>query len=522
MLALAACGGDPANVADSEEFRPTTILDAVLVGDRQSVEQFIALGANVNATELDGTSLLMRAIHGRFPEIAKLLINAGASVSAANRYGVSPLYLAARGTDAATIRALLAAGADANTALPEGETVLMTAAKAGDAEVVRMLLTGSSGIALGAFAEPTAASGTASGYGAAAAVTPEPENRADPNAKEGWYGQTALMWAAAEGHTNVVRLLLAAGANVDERSRLVDVPESSYERLDGDFAYPKTPKGGLTALHFAARAGAPDAVRALIEGGADLDTVDAEGTSAVLLATLNDRFDVTRVLLEAGADPNVADIYGRTVLLAATDAHTRDAAPRPASSPPLTSRATPVEVVVLALRNGADPNAALVDKPPGDSAEREQNLVLDKATTPLFRAAMSGDVEIMSLLLDAGANPLAPTEGNTTPLMAAAGVGWHQSINRGREADAIEALELLLARGGDLNAANHAGDTPLHGATLRGSTAIIQFLVDHGARVDTKNDKGQTPLDIAMGVPAEQIPYNEAAASLLRRLTQTG
>jgi uncharacterized protein len=522
MLGLAACGSDPASVEveESEEFRPTTILDAVLVGDRQAVERFIAGGANVNATELDGTSLLMRAIHGRFPEIAKLLINAGASVSAANRYGVSPLYLAARGTDAATIRALLAAGADANTSLPEGETVLMTAAKAGDAEVVRMLLTGSSGIALGAFTEPTAAAGTASGYGAAAAATPEPANRADPNAKDGWYGQTALMWAAAEGHTNVVRLLLAAGASVDERSRLVDAPESSYERLEGDFAYPKTPKGGLTALHFAARAGAPDTVRTLIEGGADLDTVDAEGATAVLLAALDGRFDVTRLLLEAGADPRIADLYGRTVLFAAADAHTRDAAPRAAS--PLTSQATAVDVVVLALRNGADPNAALVDKPPSDSDEREQNPILDRGATPLFRAALSGDLEIMRLLLDAGANPLAPTEGNTTPLMAAAGVGWHESISRGREADAIEALELLLARGGDVNAENHTGDTALHGATLRGSTAIIQFLVDHGARVDTKNDKDQTPLDIAMGVPAERIPYNEATASLLRRLTQTG
>ena len=521
MLGLAACDGDPVNEEQSAEFRPTTILDAVLVGDRPAVEEFIARGANVNSTELDGTSLLMRAIHGRFPEIAKSLVNAGASVSAANRYGVSPLYLAARGADAATMRALLGAGADANTSLPEGETVLMTAARAGNADVVRMLLTGSSGVGISAFTEPTATTGAASGYGANAVATPGPANRADPNAKEGWYGQTALMWAAAEGHSDVVRLLIAAGANVDERSRLIDAPESSYERLDGDFVYPKTPTGGLTALHFAARAGASDAVRTLIEGGATLDPVDAEGMSAVLLAALNGRFDVACVLLEAGADPNVADIYGRTVVFAATDVHSRDAAPRPAA-PSTTTQFTAVDIVALALGNGADPNAALVDRPPSDSDEREPNPILDQGATAFFRAAMSGDLEIMHLLLEAGANPLVSTADNTTPVMAAAGVGWRGSVSRGRESDALEALELLLARGGDVTAANHLGDTALHGATLRGSTAIIELLVDHGADVNAKNGKGQTPLDIAMGVPAERIPYNEATASLLRRLTQTG
>jgi len=190
----------------------------------------------VNAAETDGTTLLMRAIHGRSPEIAKLLIDAGANASAANRYGVSALYLAARSTDAQTVQALLAAGADANGSLPEGETVLMTAAKTGSAEIVQALLGDSSAV--------FAAGAATSGYSSVSVPTGR-ENRADPNAKEGWHGQTALMWAAAEGHAEVVRLL--------------------------------------------------------IEAGADLNAADKEGTTALILATLNGHLDVAALLLDAGA-----------------------------------------------------------------------------------------------------------------------------------------------------------------------------------------------------------------------------
>jgi uncharacterized protein len=531
VLGLAACGREPANVEPSAEFRPTTILDAVLVGDRPAVEQFITRGANVNATEVDGTSLLMRAIHGGFPEIAKLLIDAGARLSATNRYGVNPLYLAARRSDASTTRELLAAGADANTSLPEGETVLMTAAKAGSAEIVRMLLAGRSGIARPTFRDSAGAA--TSGYGAAAVTGVGPDNRADPNAKEGRYGQTALMWAAAEGHVEVAQLLIAAGANVNERSRIIDAPESSYERLEGDFVYPKSPHGQLAALHFAAREGALDMLPVLIAAGAELDAVDAEGTSALLLATLAGRFDVARALLEAGANPNVADDYGRTVLFAATDLHTRDASRLAAV--PIGSERAAVDIVALALAKGADPNIPLTDRPPSDPDRRPQlDPIIEKGATPLLRAALSADLEIMDLLLAAGADPLVatdardpavlggvarPANGRTTALMAAAGVGWRDSSRRGADGDAIAALQRLLDRGANVNAANQMGDTALHGAALRGSPAIMRLLVERGANLNAVNAKGQTPLDIALGVPSEGIPRNEAGAALLRALS---
>jgi ankyrin repeat protein len=499
-------------------YRPGNLLEAVLLGDRPAVDRFLAAGADVDATEADGTTPLMRAVHGGFPEITFKLIAVGADVSRANRYGVTALYLAARGGDAAATRALLAAGADADTALPEGETALMTAAKAGNAAVVRTLLTGGTEfLSLSALADdsPVTVTQPSSGYGSLT-NPPLPTNRANVNAREGWYGQTALMWAAAEGYADVVRLLLESGARIDARSREIDKPESYAEWQQGS-AYPTVPRGRLTALHFAAREGQFDALQALVDGGANLDAVDAEGKTAVVYATLNDHLDVAALLLESGAAANAADAYGRAPLLAAVHLNTLNANARPAGR--AANAPSPVDIVKLALANGADPNAALRRDVPGDPAQGIAHPLLDAGTTPFLRAAMSSDLETMNLLLAAGADPLATTSAGTTSLMAAAGVGGREPISRGRGVDAIQALELLLAQGVDINATNQTGNTALHGAALRGSTAIIQFLVDHGANALVKNAKGQTPLDIAVGVPDDRIPYNESAASLLRRLT---
>lgn len=525
LFVVAGCSqNDRAPTPGGEaSFEPKSLLESVLVGDEAAVENFLARGSNPNATEADGTTLLMRAVHGRFPRIARQLIDAGANVSAGNRYGVTPLYLAAQAGDAITARALLAAGADANTALPEGETVLMTAAKNGSVEVVRALL-GEADQAAGS--DESATGETAAGYSASRATGSS--GGAEPNAKEGWYGQTALMWAAAEGHVDVIRALIGAGANVDLHSDRFDAPEPHPDRLRGGFAYPRIPRGRLTALHFAARQGKLEAARALVDAGADLDAVDEDGADALILATLNGHLDLAGMLLEAGANPNVADSYGRTTLFAAVDL---EAAER------TEDRLSRVDLIELALAKGASPDAALTKSLPNDRARRRdgESPILVEGATAFLRAAMAGDLEVMSLLLAAGANPLVATaqhepgpgdaadraaSGGTTALMAAAGVGWRESVSRGREGDAIKAIQLLLDRGADINAANQGGDTALHGATLRGSTAIIQFLVDHGANLYAKNARGWTALDIATGQPEQRIPYNEATATLLRRLMQ--
>ena len=493
-----------------------TVIEAVRAGKVEDIAHYLEQGGDVNAPEADGTTLLMWAIEARNPAVAEMLIDAGADVSRVNRYGITALYLAARQGDAVATRALLAHGANANGALPEGETVLMTASKNGNPEVLSLLLRG------GADVDGTMPAGESPFlYGA------------DPNAREGWHQQTALMWAAATGNVDAMRVLIGSGASVDDYTATILAPIVKDEVRQGGFVYADIPPGRLTALHFAAREGRIESVRTLIEVGADLDIGDDFETNALVLATLNGYLDIAGLLLEAGADPNVADKYGRTVLFMATDLNTLDHNPRP--PPRMQSELSPVGLVKLALANGAEVDVPLKSTLPKWCAQGcTHNPILVEGATALLRAAMSGDVEIVKILLEAGADPMAVTseqeqsefdieqdlhpDGQTTPFLAAAGVGWRDLISRGRDNDAIEVIQIFLDLGADINQSNQAGHTALHGATYRGSPAIIQFLVENGADLSAENGRGWTALDIAMGQPDQRIAPNQDTTVLLRSL----
>jgi ankyrin repeat protein len=236
---LAACSADapPPPVDALGNYQPATLAEAVLLRNRTAVENFLALGVDPNEPETDGTTPLMRAVQMRMPRIAQLLIDASADVKKANYYGVTPLYVAARAGDAVATQMLLAAGADANATLPAGETVLMTAAKSGDPDVVRALLTGGiEGVSLPELGEARAAARVAEAAGYASPTNPAiARNYADVNARERWYGRTALMLAAAEGHADVVDLLVEAGADpnlLDQEGSSALSLARSYGHLD--------------------------------------------------------------------------------------------------------------------------------------------------------------------------------------------------------------------------------------------------------------------------------------------------
>jgi ankyrin repeat protein len=243
--ALVGCGNEPPPPAAGRPglYQPATLAEAVVLRNSTAIENFLALGVDPNDPEADGTTPLMRAVSSQMASTAQLLISAGADVRKTNSYGVTALYIAARASDAAATRMLLAAGADANVALPtSGETVLMTAAKAGNADVVRALLTGGiDGVSLAevaaARAEARAAALVAEGAGYSAPASPAIANNnyAEVNARERLYGRTALMIAALEGHLEVARLLIEAGADlglVDEGNSTALTLARSYNNLD--------------------------------------------------------------------------------------------------------------------------------------------------------------------------------------------------------------------------------------------------------------------------------------------------
>jgi ankyrin repeat protein len=466
------------------------LVQALKDGDRATALTLARDAAEATATEADGTTALHWAVRQNDTELALRLLRAGADVNAANRYGVTPLRLAAVNGNAELLEELLDAGGDGNAVGQDGETLLMTVARGGHVDAARLLLT----------------------HGAAV------------DAREAWHGQTALMWAAAQGHPEMLRELIARGADVNARSN-----HEEWERQVTSEPRDKwLPPGSLTPLLFAARENCLRCLPVLIEAGADLNATTPDGISAVVLALINGHFDVAGALLEAGTDAKLADVSGRTALYAAIDFNTMVKSNRPAPKV-LENRLTGLDVARLALERGADVNALLKRLPPYRAKlDRGNDMMLGGGTTAFLRAAKAGDLPAMKLLLEHGADPtLAPTRSRINALMAAAGLGTAEQDTTGRsktEAQAIEAIQLLIDQGLDINAQASDGQTAVHGAAMQGFDEVIKFLVAKGARPDVADRDGFTPLDVALGkaggfgFSGNEGVVREGTAALLREL----
>ncbi|MGE0593934.1 MAG: ankyrin repeat domain-containing protein [Vicinamibacterales bacterium] len=442
------------------------LVDAVRAGDRAAVMRLLTDGADVQAPEADGSTALHWAARGGDGDMVARLLAAGAKPDVPNRLGVTPLALAVAGADSATIDALIRAGGNPAAASEEGETLLMTAAEAGNLAAVRTLLA----------------------------------HGADPNAAESWQGQTALMWAAGGGHADIVTALLEAGARPDVQATMLPgqprLPRGQGVAIQA--AHSNFPKGGLAALHFAAREGAIDAARALVDGGANLDITEPDGLTPLYMAIINAHFDLAAMLVERGANVNQADRVGRTPLFMTVDANTMEwlfSRPIPRASGELTA----MDLARRLIAAGADVNARLTGRPFILHHNATGNRNIQEGATPFFRASTTSDLPMMQLLLDAGADPTITTTMGTTPLMVLAGLNWVDIASLGREQDSLTGIELLLARGADVNAANSLGETAAHGAAQRGADRVMQLLADRGAVLDQVNREGRTPMDEARG-----------------------
>jgi uncharacterized protein len=498
------------------------LAEAVQRGDVEAVRALLAAGGlDVDAPSRDGTPALHWAVRYGDRETIALLLEAGADVSLPNRYGVRPLSLALEAGDAALTRRLLDAGADPGAPDRAGEPPLLIAARAGDPELSRALL----------------------------------EHGAAVDARDAHFGQTALMIAAREGQLETARTLIAAGADVDAQTkpeappRFIP-PSESPEGLSRGAGIIRAgwpegrgkrfpAAGSKTPLLYATREGHFELARLLIDHGASLELADGNGVTPLINAIVNasiirvnragtsDHLKIAQLLLDAGANVNAADWYGETPLWAAVDVRNlelgRDG----------NDRGVRDEVLALIERlldNGANPNARTREYP----HERRFILVVVGSVswvdltgqTPFLRAAASGDVEVMRLLLAHGADPHIATEAGTTPLMVAAGVNWAVAETFDLGADALlEAVKLTHSLGLDVNAVNSMGIAAIHGAANRGANDVIEYLAANGARLDVADAQGRTPLDWAAGVflathPPVRKP--ETIALLERLLRERG
>jgi uncharacterized protein len=516
-------------------YADSTLVDAVRQRDAATARALIAQGADVNAADGDGSTALHWAAGNGDLALTQALLKAGASVKAVTRIGgMSPLFMAARNGNAAIVDALLKAGANANEANANGTTVLMTAAASGSGPAVALLL----------------------------------DRGADPNATDVTNGQTALMFAAARNSVEAIHVLLAHKADSSVQTKVVtlkrvrvDANGDPLPDNDGDKAAPKphaeqeklpgvgfnkdgtplrrggdervfgaTVVGGMTALQFAAREGHAESVRALLEGGADINLVSAgEKTSPMVEAIINGHIDLAKFLLDHGANPNLANIDGLAPLYATIDMRWRHNTwyPQPTIEQEHTNY---LDFMTALLDHGADANFRVARKLWFRKFRYGDDWVEPVGATAFWRAAQANDVDAMRLLASRGADPNIPTTHFVTPLMVAGGIGFEYqgtNINPDSRLAAVKYLveELHL----DVNSKDDKRYTTLHGAAYVGDNDLVKYLVARGADVrarasgrlggtqgaeDVREGTGDSVADMANGPREKSLLHPDTVAIL--------
>ena len=491
--------------ASSQEF---SLADAAMNHDKLSVRALLESGADPDEPGQFATPAIHWLVRYDDVDTVRLLLEKGSDPDLATRYGETPLTLAVANGSTDMVKLLLEAGANANTVEHSGEPVLLSAAAVGVTGSVEALV----------------------------------EHGAVVDARDPAFGQTALMIAAREGHAGVVNYLIDQGADPNAATLIVGeerwVPPNSQRGFGFGIGIIRggTPAdrgrrnpipGGMTPLLYAARGDHTEVANLLLDAGADINQADANGIFPLLMAISNNKMATAHLLVERGSQINVSDWYGRSPLWEAVNV--RNLYLDSETFTNYVDRGPVLDLIKVLLDKGADVNARTAETPPF----RDHYLGVGSlewvdftGQTPFLTAALSADLTVMKLLLEYGADPNIHTYQGTSPLMAAAGVNWvvSQTYTEGPE-QLLETVKFCYELGMDVNQANSMGLTALHGAANRGSNDIIQFLVDHGAKLDAKDNEGRTPLTWAGGVflathPAEQKP--ESMALITQLLEERG
>jgi ankyrin repeat protein len=495
LVVLMLLAGTTAAAAATSE-----VADAAMRGDREAVRAALARKADVNAAQVDGTTALHWAVERDDVELAELLLTAGARVSTRTREGVMPLQLAAINGSASMVDRLLKAGADANGSLtPAGDTAVMMAARTGAIGAIRVLV----------------------------------EAGANVNARETWGGTTALMWAVSEGHADAARLLIGAGADVNACSNYVAAANGRGFEGRTPVANRRDPKvdefasGWLTPLMLAAREGDVELARLLADAGADINAVAGDGKTALALSIFNGNYDIASLLVDRQADVNKADAQRFTPLFWAVDRRNMETAP----NFPWMVTTDPLPLIRKLLDAGANPNALVNNTPRARMREGSPRIVF---ATPLMRAAFAADLELVTLLLQRGADPSIISRDGETMVSAAAGLAFIHGYHRGKSPEErLQVVKRFVELGNDVNQADDYGITPLMAAANYGNVPIIQYLIDVGADLAAhdlgKKNDGQfgssneplMPIDYAIGVgtfvPNNAVIIHEDAVALMEK-----
>ncbi len=446
--AVAALVAQKADVNAPQADGSTALEWAVHWNNAQAVDLLLKAGADTKAaTRLNATALYVAAESGNAAMLQKLLAAGADPNQTVLSQSETPLMFAARSGNVEAVRALLDKGAQMEaTEKLRGSTALLWAAEQNHPEVVKLLVErGAKVDAKTKIAAAAAAGGRRGAPAPAAAKAAAPDAAKAP---------------ASAGGIELAANTAPAGPAAAPRAKAA--PAVDEDDPDAFARPPAGGNGGITALILATREGGLQSMKVLLDAGAPINQQSANGNTALIVAAMNGNAETINYLLERGADVNLANAQGWTPLYLTIKARTMEKGTMP--NPKLDEDGL-FKAITFMLDHGVNVNARI-----RGNTEVHNGIAAtwlrESGATAFLRAAFCADLPVMKLLLAHGADPNIATTDKTTALMALSGVGYADGFTHdfGTEKESLEAMQLLIDLGADVNATNADGVTALHGA----------------------------------------------------------